>query len=155
MDSGTISNVNFKTNLGDQLNIKPIFRLTGLAMLFALTGCSTGPNQSDIYACEDWASAYSFLESSETEDGELFVGILQLTADKYEDAAAEANDPELSELISQLSIFYSSASDFLADDNADLLVDVDAEDKDIYRKCLELGITTEITSDQIPDWYQG
>lgn len=134
---------------------KVIGGATGIAMLFVLSGCSTSPHQADIYACEDWASAYSFLESANTEDASMYVGILQLTADKYESASTEANDFELSDLISQMSIFYSSASNFLADDNSDLLVDVDADDKDIYRKCLELGINPEITSDRIPDWYEG
>lgn len=123
--------------------------------VLVLTGCSTGPNQDDVYACEDWASAYSTLSDMNVDDDNQMAGFFMITAESYVDASDLANDPELSDLLYEVSSFYDSAHRMVLEDNPDLLVDVSADDRDIYRRCLELKISPELTSERTPDWYEG
>ena len=129
--------------------------LVATGCLISLTACTTSPNQNDIYACEDWASAYSTMANANTEDNAQLSAMLKVTADSYESASSEATNPELSNLISQLSSFYASAARMVDQDNPDLLNEIDVDDKDIYRKCVELKINPELTADKLPDWYKG
>lgn len=128
---------------------------TSTVIAISLSGCATGPNQNDIYACDDWASAYSTMANMNTQDNEQLSAMLKVTADSYESASSEATNPELSNLISQLSSFYASAARMVDQDNPDLLNEIDVDDKDIYRKCVELKINPELTADNLPDWYKG
>lgn len=134
-------------------SIIAILATTGI--VFSLTACTSGPNQNDIYACEDWASAYSTLADANTEDNAQLTAMLKLTSDSYESASSEAFNPDLANLLSQLSSFYASAARMVEQDNPDLLNETDADDKDVYRKCVELKITPEITGSNLPDWYKG
>lgn len=128
---------------------------TSTVIAISLSGCSTGPNQNDIYACDDWASAYSTMANMNTQDNAQLSAMLKVTADSYESASTEAFNSELANLLSQLSSFYASAARMVELDNPDVLNETDTDDKDVYRKCIELKITPDITANNLPEWYKG
>ena len=142
-------------HIGGIVKKSKIVVLAACGTVLSLSACTSSPNQNDIYACEDWASAYSTMANANTEDNVQLSAILKVTADSYESASSEATNSELSNLISQLSSFYASAARMVDQDNPDLLNEIDVDDKDIYRKCVELKINPVLDADNLPDWYKG
>jgi hypothetical protein len=119
-----------------------------------LTACTMSPAQEDIYACEDWANAYSQLNEFDSGgDSKLQIAIIRLTAEEMGSAALTAKNSRLSDGLNEVANYWESVALWLSENNKDLLEESDIEDKDIYRLCQEMGIETELYGSRLPDWY--
>jgi hypothetical protein len=121
-----------------------------------LTGCSTGPAQEDIYACEDWASAYSHFPDPVTmKDKSVMVAMLELAAEGYADASETAKNEELAQTLREVADDWANLARSIETADSSPLEPPKSEVKDVYRLCKELNIETEIIrdADQLPDWY--